>query len=412
MDDMNEKNRPDALPVKLDDLSPNNEVNQGYQAGVFNEDREGTRIIKIFNNPNTVKDQKYAGSYEEARDLVALMVRYRKRLSEVGFQVPSPEEAGISVGELEASGTFVPVESVKNFGVDLQSLMEKADDNGKKQIVAAILVAAWPVLMADDLGADLKPANFVVSRDTPKEGRLLHIDPLPVLMLDEHTGLAITEWPPITAPEIQGFLRETHFTPRTAGYRFYQELCQSDPGKRHLFQDAIKEAFVGLRDEGIMDETIVQSITEAMEPRSSQILAQILDGQLSQDEGIPQIRQYIELLSKPGSHPIYALREMMFLISERLVNRSEDREGVTARALNVVGNKLGKDRRDQLTAILEKTPREFRLLTLIRKLTHLSNTNWRAGLDEEVALDVILNVSDYLIRKETTMIPDGVLEIR
>ena len=53
-------------------------------------------------------------------------------------------------------------------------------------------------------------------------GKVVHVDPLPVFM--EHEGIVLTEWPPITAPEIQDFLRVTHLTPMAIGYRFYQEL--------------------------------------------------------------------------------------------------------------------------------------------------------------------------------------------
>jgi hypothetical protein len=333
MDNMNENN---VLQIKLDELAESG-VNQGHQAEVFNADESSRRIIKIFNNPNAA-GQKYAGSYDEARGLVGLMERYRDRLIAIGFPVPSAEEAIFSVGQLEASGAFVPVESVKNFGIDLEGLLAGADDQGKTNIVRMILEVSYPVLMAENIGADIKPANFVVSRETDQ---LLHIDPLPVLMLDENTGLALTEWPPIMAPEIQDFLRVTHLTPMAIGYRFYQELCQCDPASRSLFQRAITDVLNGWVGDGRIDREVAEQVMMAMVPESSRILAQMMAGEMSKAAGEGAIRGYIEDLSAPGSHPIYALREMAFLVTEQFLDKKVNFDTVTALALETVRRELG-----------------------------------------------------------------------
>lgn len=372
--------------VASDDLTP------GYQSEIFNspDTPDGGKIIKVFDNPNAVRNQKYGGSYEEAKFLVALMERYRNRLREVGFAVPSREESMFLVGELEHTGAFVPVESVKNFGVDAGRLLADADGQGKAEIVGMILDVAYPVLMADGLGADIKPANFVVCRQT---SQLFHVDPLPVLMKDETSGLVLTEWPPIIAPEIQPFLEQTHLTPLAIGFRFYQELCQCDPGNRTLFQRAIGTVLDGWVREGRMAEAVAGQVREAMVPASSRILAQMLDGEMSQEEGEGAIRSFITGLSAPGSHPIYALREMAFLLTERLLQGSSDLAAVSVQALNMVERDLGRDKRGKIAAAVNGVTPDLRFLTVIRKLTHLSDTDWVAGKDEGVALSIIMDVA-------------------
>ncbi|HCS79329.1 TPA: hypothetical protein DIV55_06355 [Patescibacteria group bacterium] len=366
----------------------------GHQADIYML-RDG-RLAKVFarhdkHRPQTPEWQTMGG-YRGAIELKNLMQTYHDRLYATGF--PVPQDRTFLLGE--ESGQFFVVEIVEQLGDNLQDDLLNANYGDKRNIVNAILEASYPVLVDDGIGADVKPANFVHHPD----GGITHIDPAPVIMADSETGRIYTEWPIISELQIQDFLYKTHLTPAAIGYRFYQEIGQLDPENRSFYQQVIREKLAEWVAEDKMDEATVSDINEAMEPHSSKILARYLRGGLSAQTAQADIEQYINMLSQPGSHPIYALREMAFLLTERILETDAGIESVTNQALQIVRKSFDAATADKIRAQLEKIPTKLHFLTVIRRLTHLSHTDWVAGPGETVALRCILEVSDRYATKD------------
>ncbi len=361
----------------------------GHQAHIY---ETNNHLVKVFarerkQRPDST-DWQSMGGYRGAHSLAATMNGYRQRLQAVGFPVP---DSTFMVGR-DVDGSFVPIELVPKLGESLQDIFIHGSREERLTAAKAILTVSRPLLLADGIGADIKPANFVYDTD----GALVHIDPLPVIMVDEHNTV-ITEWPPITSPEIAGFLYDTHMTPLSIGYRYYQELCQLDVANRSAYQDVIRTTVSAWVRDGELQEEQAYGIMEAVQPIESRILHGVLDGARPWTEGIEEIRRRIAGYDADGKHPIYTLREMGFLLSERLIADAIDTEHVVDEGLQIIEDVLGQDVRTKIAAAVSAVPPDLRFLTVIRKLTHLSHADYRAGREEDTALAVIAAVSKGIV---------------
>lgn len=331
------------------------------------------------------------GGYHGAKALAQTMGEYRQRLREAGLSVP--KDARFLVGKDRETGNFFPLEVVSRLAdSNLQDELWIADLETRKRIIGEILDASLPILTTDGIGADLKPANWVRSQ----EG-LVHIDPLPVIMRDNQTGLVLTEWPVIENPHIQNFLYETHLTPKALGFRFYQELCQIDPGNRSFYDRVIGEKLSSWTKQGYISESVVREVAEAMQPASSQIFERMLSGFYPVDQASAEIQDYYNQVARPGSHPIYMLRELGFAVSEKILQEGTDPRPLYTMAFFEIQNRMGEQEAQKIMQAVEAVPSELGFLTVIRKLTHLSSRDAQAGIGEETALRILLRVPHVLL---------------
>lgn len=358
----------------------------GHQAQIY---RANGSLVKISaqetNHRPDHSEWKEMGGYRGAEKLARLMTEYRQKLSDCGLPVPQISRFLPTKGE---DGRFFVVEVVPYLGQDLQSKFLEGTTEDKIQATEDILSASLSLLTARAIGADIKPANWVVT-----ERGLVHIDPLPVIMVDSQAGQVYTEWPRIDAPEIQAFLYQTHMTPLALGFRFYQELCQIDPKNRELYQRVIRQTTALWEENGQLSRDDVLGIDMALEPQPSRILDQVLKQYTPSEEGFQRIRTLIEEASQKGNHPIYLLREMSFLLSSKMLNDKRDIRVQCTQALETIRQKLGVEKAFSIQRSLGDIPSDLWFLTIIRKLTHLSNDDWTAGKQEKVALTIIEQIA-------------------
>ncbi len=362
----------------------------GHQAHIY--ETNGS-LVKVYaaegeHRPQT-PEWSEAGGYRGAEHLASLLRTYRNRLKSVGFPVPTDGEFLLA---RNADGMFFVVEVVPNVGRSMQETFMSGTVEKKLSAAKTILEISHPVLMTDGLGADIKPANFVQDDG----GTITHIDPLPVIMYDEKSKTVYTEWPPIGALDMQQFLYDTHLTPLAIGCRFYQELCQIDPGLRSGYQQSIREVLVGWEQQGKLSRQMRQAIDRAMVPDSSRLLQWIIDGDILPEEGFGAIEQFFETQRQKGEHPIYALREMGFLLSEQMLQGGHSIEAYCVGALDQVESALGQATRQKIEKAIGGLPEPLRFLTIIRKLTHLSNSDWSEGSEEYTAWQIIKNTARSL----------------
>lgn len=382
----------DGKSVKLTDGSdiPLVESN-GYHTEIWRIKNEYLAKAFVLDGKNrpTTRSWQELGGYRGVLQLMQSMQEYRRRLSEVGFPVPQDAQFMIARNK---DGTFFPIEIVKDYGQSMADVFIKETDSEKLRATSEILETSYPLFMAKDIGADVKPANFV--KDS--QGNMTHIDPFPVIMRDETTGEVSTEWPRIETAEIQEFLYRTHITPLAIGYRFYQELCQIDVGMRSMYRQQIEGVLNEWQKAGRIPHDLVDSIHQAMYQSTSQYLDQILEGKIDQNSGFEEIEKDIKAHADRNEHPIYALREMGFLLSEFLLKNGYNMDTVVTMALDYIASQLDSQDVDNITNAVTNVPTHLRLLTLIRKLTHLSHTSSKPGRKEIVAYNVIKHITEQI----------------
>lgn len=318
-------------------------------------------------------------------NLIDMLNAYRKKLADLDF--PIPRDAKFLPARSQ-DGKFFPVEVVSDHGENLERVFLHGTPDEKRAMVRDILEASYPLFMAKGIGADVKPANFV---KTPNG--IVHIDAFPVIMVND-SGEVTTEWPRISAPEIQDFLYKTNLTPLAIGYRFYQELCQLNPGMRSFYRQTIMDTVQSWQSDGRISAEMADAINETMYPKTSKILDQVLSGQIGLHIGFAEINQELNAYTQRGEHPIYAIREMAFLLSEFLLHNGYDMNQLSQNALSYVAKERSTEYADIIKRRVDKANADTKFLTVIRALTHLSNDSYTPGADEETAYSIIRNLTE------------------
>jgi len=141
-----------------------------------------------------------------------------------------------------------------------------------------------------------------------------------------------------------------------------------------------------------------QQIANIMNPVSSQVLSRILNNTEKTSTEFSQIRSYIDTLEQKQQHPIYWLRELAFTLTEHILKNSpQDLKKTLTTALTVIESQLGKPKAEKIKQACQAVPDDVKLITIIRKLTHLSADDWRAGPEENCALDCIEEITKTLL---------------
>ncbi len=354
----------------------------GHQAHIY---RSNGSLVKAFawedaHRPET-KDWQELGGYRGAKNLIKTLRNYRNLLKKTGL--PVPPDADFLLAR-DKKGKFLVVEVVSDLGKSVQEEFFTGALEARQAITKKILETAFPVFLANGLGIDAKPANFVVDG----RGQYIHIDPLPHIMVEDD-GTVWTEWPRIEAQGIQKFLYETHLTPLAIGYRLYQELCQVDPAHRSAYQQSMTDVLLQKVQTGHLTGEQFDAIRDAIEPLSSRIIVDILKGKQTVEKGFLDIHEFLATDVIHRVHPIYAIREMSFAVSEYIADNDALQQKLCQQALRIVFSRLGKERCEKIQTSLRGVPENIHYLTILRKLTHLSATDWVAGADEETALYIL-----------------------
>lgn len=382
----------DDVFLKINEGNVVNPDFAGHQAHIY---EANGHLVKVFANDVTHRPEtlnwKTLGGFRGAKSLAHDMTLYRQKLRESGFPVPNAE----FMVARDHEGNFVPIEVVPRLGQSLQEIFLTGSREDRLSTAGRILEVSRPVLLADGIGADIKPANFV----DDKNGGLVHIDPLPMIMRDDE-GRVITEWPPITAPEIADFLSRTHLSPQAIGFRFYQELCQLDVRNRSAYISLIENTMQEWYEKEYINEETKTRIMDAVVPYESRTLEAILEKRMDTMTGFGYISQNIDEYTQREEHPIYALREMGFLLSERLLSDGVDVDRAVQTGLDVIEERLGVEFREKVSRTVDGVPHDLKFLTIIRKLTHLSQADWRMGNEERAALNVITSVTEMVLDYE------------
>ncbi len=360
----------------------------GHQARIF---RAGDTLVKALaaedDHRLPTPEWQELGGHKGTINLIEMLSIYRKKLGELGFPIP-PDVRFFPARSQD--GKFFPVEVVRDHGENLERVFLHGTPDEKRTMVREILEASYPLFMAKDIGADVKPANFVKGHNG-----IIHIDAFPVIMVND-SGEVTTEWPRITAPEIQDFLYKTNLTPLAIGYRFYQELCQLNPGMRSFYRQTIMDTVQGWQTSGKISVEMANAIGETMYPKTSRILDQVLSGQIGLHAGFTEINQELNAYTEKGEHPIYAIREMAFLLSEFLLHNGYDMNQISQNALSYVSREHSEEYADTIRRRVDKASADTKFLTVIRALTHLSNDSYVPGQDEETAYNIIQDLTEKI----------------
>lgn len=309
----------------------------GRQAVIFTtcpDNIEFSLLNKVFcinasDNRPTTPDWIQSGGREGAEALVQQMTAYRQRLKSVGFPVPQGEVFTISLRAED--GLYYPAQICYEQGkINAEIEMKRAGNDLEMTLLTnEILDLSLPLFLTDGLGADLKPANWVrITRsDSVRLGRLVHVDPLPVLMYDSAKKTVVTEWPEIEDLSLQDFLYQTHLSILSLGYRLYQECCQVLPAKRSLFLKTIQEKIDQWERTSKINSKLADLVKNSLVPQTSQLLGDFLQGKRNKIT-LEEINRQIEGLENKNWPPIYHLREMAFLIAEQELRRHDNHKAV------------------------------------------------------------------------------------
>jgi len=365
----------------------------GHQAHIYRANGSLVKVFALDHRPVTSEWQEMGG-YRGATELRQMLIEYRKRLTALGF--PVPVDSRFLLAQCNSTRQFVVVEVVPYLGETLQDVFLHGTLEQREEAVKQILEVSFPILIAPGIGADIKPANNVVT----DSGKIVNIDPLPVIMKDDQ-GRVCTEWPVIENTAIEPFLEQTHMTIEAIGFRFYQELCQLDPLNRASYQRWITEKL----NEWVSTERITaqekQRVIDAMNPVSSRVMTKILACEVDVGDGIEIIESSLFGDDRLQTHPIYALRDLAFLLTEYLDMHGMSINDASSIMLHRIERDLGHEVRKKVAGHLEGLPDQLHLLTLVRKLSHLSDTDIRAGAREWTAWMGMCDIAQALIYAQT-----------
>lgn len=370
----------------------------GAQAEVTIVDEKILKILAERDNlrPKT-KVWETNGGHDGAARLEKTMYGYYKKLKKLGM--PVPEGVQMYVGR--NSEKFFVVEYSPLVGtVSLEEeLLSTEDDTRKVEIIHEMLDATRPVLLTEDVGADIKPKNFIRNR----QGKPVYIDFLPVIGMNPDTNQPLTEWPPVPSGSLDAFLSYTHFTEQALAFRVAQELCQMDPRHRTLYKTSIwRWAERNLNSSQLLE------LRRNLYPTSSSVYELILNKFDHISQPYMEIEDYMLHLSESGMHPIYHIRDMAFALSECASdNLTEEEMAELVEFSHRTFHELSND--DELSnevwSSVQRVPLPLKFLTIVRRLTHLSSTHYSFDHRDKLALEIIKCATAKLLSSDKDVKP-------